>query len=68
MSPRTPIVATVVSTEPLTPHMIRIVLESDGLRDFPVGEFSDHYVKLQFPPPGASYEPPFDPVRVRETH
>lgn len=47
--------------------MVRIVLESDGLRGFPVGEFTDHYVKLQLPPPGASYGIPFDPVRVRET-
>lgn len=67
MSPRTPIVAQVKSTESLTPHMIRIVLESDGLRGFPVGEFTDHYVKLQLPPPGASYEAPFDPVLIRES-
>ena len=46
--------------------MVRLVLESDQLREFPVGEFSDHYVKLQLPPPGASYEVPFDPVEVRE--
>lgn len=67
MSPRTPIVAEVRSTERLTPHMIRIVLQSEGLRGFPVGEFTDHYVKLQFPPPGASYGPPFDPARIRES-
>lgn len=67
MSPRTPIVATVASTASLTPHMIRIVLESGDLRGFPVGEFTDHYVKLQFPPPGASYSTPFDPARIRET-
>lgn len=66
MSPRTPIVAQVRTTERLTPHMIRIVLGADGLREFPVGEFTDHYVKLQFPPPGASYEPPFDPAAIRE--
>jgi NADPH-dependent ferric siderophore reductase len=47
--------------------MIRIVLESEGLREFPVGEFTDHYVKLQLPPPGAPYEAPFDPVRIRES-
>jgi len=47
--------------------MIRIVLESEGLRDFPVGEFTDHYVKLQLPPPGAKYTPPFDPVQIRES-
>ncbi len=67
MSPRIPIVATVASTEPLTPHMVRIVLESEALRDFPVGEFTDHYVKLQLPPPGASYSVPFDPAQIRES-
>ncbi|MCB0829814.1 MAG: siderophore-interacting protein [Solirubrobacterales bacterium] len=67
MSPRIPIVAQVKSTAPLTPHMVRIVLESDALRNFPVGEFTDHYVKLQLPPPGASYEIPFDPARIRES-
>lgn len=67
MSPRTPIVATVTSTVPLTPHMVRIVLQADELRRFPVGEFTDHYVKLQLPPPGAGYSPPFDPARIRES-
>lgn len=47
--------------------MIRIVFGSDGLRGFPVGEFTDHYVKLQLPPPGAGYSVPFDPVGIRET-
>lgn len=47
--------------------MVRLVLSSDGLLGFPVGEFTDHYVKLQLPPPGAGYGPPFDPVRIRES-
>lgn len=67
MPVRNPIVARVVSTETLTPHMVRVKLESEGLRDFPIGEFTDHYVKLQFPPPGAAYAVPFDPVRIRES-
>jgi len=67
LSTRTPIVAQVRSTEKLTPHMVRIVLESDGLKGFPVGEFTDHYVKLQLPPPGAGYSPPFDPAQIRES-
>ena len=66
MSPRTPILASVVSTTPLSPHLIRIVVRSDDLRDFPVGEFTDHYVKLQLPPPGASYSVPFDPTEIRQ--
>ncbi|OJU94369.1 MAG: NADPH-dependent ferric siderophore reductase [Solirubrobacterales bacterium 67-14] len=66
MSPRIPIVTEVLATENLTPHMIRIVLGADELREFPVGEFTDHYVKLQLPPPGAGYEAPFDPVEIRQ--
>ena len=67
MSTRIPIVATVASTAPLTPHMVRIILRSEDLREFPVGEFTDHYVKLQFPPEGASYSTPFDPAEIRES-
>jgi NADPH-dependent ferric siderophore reductase len=66
MSPRIPIVTAVRSTENLTPRMIRIVLEAEELRGFPVGEFTDHYVKLQLPPPGASYEAPFDPAEIHQ--
>jgi NADPH-dependent ferric siderophore reductase len=57
---RTPRVAHVVSTERLTPHMIRIVLGGEGLAGFGAGAFTDHYVKLQVPPPGAGYAAPFD--------
>nr|BFE80230.1 hypothetical protein GCM10020093_028310 [Planobispora longispora] len=42
----------VLRTERLTPHMIRVVLGGEGLRDFTAGEFTDHYVKLLFPPAG----------------
>jgi len=40
--------------------MIRVVLGGAGLADFEVGEFTDHYVKLLFPAPGADYTHPFD--------
>ena len=63
--PRTPIITEVVETVELTPHLIRVVVTGEDLRDFPVGEFSDHYVKLQFPPPGADYEVPFDPAEIK---
>ncbi|MFJ2032569.1 siderophore-interacting protein [Streptosporangium sp. NPDC087985] len=46
--------------ERLTPHMIRVVLGGDGLAGFCAGEFTDHYVKLLFPPPGVTYPAPFD--------
>ncbi len=62
---RTPILTKVAATEWITPTLVRITLEGDGLDGFPVGEFTDHYVKLQFPPRGADYSAPFDPVEIR---
>src|SRR3954451_9492260 len=62
---RTPRVAEVVATSQLTPHMIRVVLGGDGLTGFPAGEFTDHYVKLLFPPADAPYGVPYDVDRVR---
>lgn len=56
---------TVLRTERLTPHMIRVVLGGAGLAEFGAGEFTDHYVKLLFPRPGAAYPEPFDMERVR---
>jgi NADPH-dependent ferric siderophore reductase len=57
--------ATVEETSRLTPRMIRVVLGGEDLRGFSAGEYSDHYVKLQFPPAGASYGAPFDVERIR---
>ena len=64
---RRPLLTTVVSATALTDHMIRIVVAGDDLDGFGVGEFTDHYVKLQFPPPGASYTAPFDPTEIKAT-
>jgi NADPH-dependent ferric siderophore reductase len=58
--PRVARVGEVVRTSRVTPHMIRVVLGGAGLTGFPAGEFTDHYVKLLFPPPGAAYSAPFD--------
>jgi NADPH-dependent ferric siderophore reductase len=62
---RVPRVAEVVRTYRVTPHMIRVVLGGEGLAGFPAGAFTDHYVKLLFPPTGASYGVPYDPEQVR---
>jgi NADPH-dependent ferric siderophore reductase len=62
---RVPRTAEVVRTSRITPHMIRVVLAGDGLSGFPVGEFTDHYVKLLFAVDGAPYEGPDDLERVR---
>jgi NADPH-dependent ferric siderophore reductase len=62
---RVPRVAEVVRTEQITPHMIRVVLGGEGLSGFPAGAFTDHYVKLLFPPAGAPYGAPYDVERIR---
>lgn len=62
---RRPLLTEVVSKENLTDHMIRVVVTGKDLDGFAAGEFTDHYVKLQFPPPGADYEAPFDPAEIK---
>lgn len=60
--------AEVVRTEWVTPHMIRVVLGGAGLADFECGEFTDHYLKLQFPIEGVEYPEPFDLAKIREEY
>ncbi|MDF3299824.1 siderophore-interacting protein [Streptomyces tropicalis] len=64
--PRPVHAAQVVRTERLTPHMQRVVLGGEGLAAFSADAFTDHYVKLLFPAPGAAYPEPFDLQRIRE--
>ena len=52
-------------TERLTPRMVRVVFAGE-LGGFAAGAFTDHYVKIQFPPPQASYVAPFDVALVKE--
>ena len=56
--PRVARVGEVVRTSSVTPHMIRVVLGGKGLAGFPAGEFTDHYVKLLFPPDAPDPERP----------
>jgi NADPH-dependent ferric siderophore reductase len=64
---RPPRRATVISTEPLTPGMVRVVLGGEGLEGFHAGEFTDHYVKLQLPAPGADYGTDFNLAEIQAT-
>jgi NADPH-dependent ferric siderophore reductase len=64
---RAPRVVAVVDLTELTPRMVRIEFGGDGLLGFAAGEFTDHYVKLQFPSPGADYAVPFDQEEIRAT-
>src|SRR5919202_5429743 len=57
--------ATVVSSQWLSPSMVRLFFTGSDLqvmRDLP---YTDHYVKLLFAPAGAEYGWPFDPEQVR---
>ena len=58
--------ATVVSAERLTPQMVRVVVGGDDLEGLEAGAFTDHYVKVQIPPPGATYAAPFDAEAIKE--
>ncbi|MEU0549930.1 siderophore-interacting protein [Micromonospora sp. NPDC005979] len=55
----------VLRTERPTPHLIRLVLGGDELDGLPVGEFTDHYIKLVFPQSGVAYPEPLDLAAIR---
>lgn len=64
---RRPLRAEVLAVRQLTPHMVRLVFGGDELADFAIsGAFTDHYVKLHLPPPGAPYDGGADYDAVRE--
>lgn len=56
----------VVRTERLTPHLVRVVLGGEGLREGFAPVHADSYVKVIFPAPGARYPDPLDLDAVRE--
>jgi NADPH-dependent ferric siderophore reductase len=56
----------VLSTARVSPHLIRVVLGGPGLDGFSAGEYTDHYVKLQFPQPGVDYPEPFELATIRD--
>jgi len=58
--------ATVLRTETLSPSLVRIVFGGPDLAALPELTYTDHYVKLLFPPPGVSYPEPFDLAAIRE--
>ncbi|WBB79715.1 siderophore-interacting protein [Micromonospora sp. WMMD882] len=57
--------AHVVRADRLTRYVIRLVVGGDELVGLPLGEHTDHYVKLLFPRPGVSYPTPFDLAAIR---
>jgi NADPH-dependent ferric siderophore reductase len=59
--------AEVTRVEQLTPHMVRVVVGGEGLRRIEAGSYTDHYVKILFPPRGVTYPEPFDVGAIRES-
>ena len=58
--------AAVARKEWLNSDMVRIYFTGPDLADLPELTFTDHYVKILFPPEGADYSWPFDPDALRE--
>lgn len=58
---------TVVRTERLTPHMVRVVVTGPGLDAYPDAGFTDRYAKLVFPRPGVTYPDTMDRTEIRST-
>ena len=66
--PARPVIWTTVSTTTrLTPGMVRLVLHAPELASFPVGEFTDHYVKLLFPHQSPTQQDSAQPGATRPT-
>jgi NADPH-dependent ferric siderophore reductase len=59
--------AVVTRVEQLTPHMVRVVVGGDALKAIQAGSYTDHYVKVLFPPQGVTYPEPFDMAVIRES-
>jgi NADPH-dependent ferric siderophore reductase len=57
-----------MTTERLTPGMVRVVLGDGDLEHLAMPDATDAYVNVAFRPEGASYGEVFDPQTVRETH
>lgn len=58
---------TVLRSEQLSPHMVRIVAGGPGFAGYANNDFVDRYVKIVFPQPGVDYELPLDLWAIRET-
>ena len=58
---------TVLRSERLTPHLVRVVLGGPGLAGVVDNGWTDRYVKLAFRRPGVTYPEPLDVGAVRET-
>ena len=60
-------IGVVTRVEQLTPNMVRVVVGGAGLAGLNAGAYTDHYIKVLFPPPGVTYPEPFDNASIRES-
>lgn len=65
--PRPQHVLEVVSTERLTPHLVRVRARGTDLTSFRESPYTDRYVKITFVKPELGLEPPYDLAALRET-
>ena len=65
--PRPQHVLEVVSTERLTPHLVRVHARGADLTAFRESPHTDRYVKITFVKPELGLEPPYDLAVLRET-
>ena len=57
----------VMTTEWLTPSMVRVILGGEGLDGYEPLQFTDAYLNVAIPPDEAGYSAPFDLAEVRES-
>ena len=67
VKPRTQYTLSVIRTERLSPHMVRIIAGGPALADFCAKDATDMYVKIHFLAPGVHYAEPVDVFALRET-
>jgi NADPH-dependent ferric siderophore reductase len=58
----------VVDAHPLTPSLVRVVLEGGDLASLEMPDATDAYINVAFRPAGATYDEVFDPQAVRDSH
>lgn len=59
--------AVVLRREQLAPNMVRVTFTGEDLHGVPELTFTDHYLKLLFPPAAGCYRWPFDPDEIKAT-
>jgi NADPH-dependent ferric siderophore reductase len=66
VKPRPQATLTVLRTQWLGEHMVRVIAGGQGFSDFTANGFTDMYVKIHFPHPEVDYPEPVDVFALRE--